>query len=153
LEWLACPIGDVDCWILNVVRGDCRGQAVLEALALLVALRAWAPRWCNQRVRAHVRSDSTAALGAVAKLASPTPNVNLIAREVALDVAASAYGMEACTWGHISGSLNDWADALSRLYAPEPRQVPDALARVPRTQLPLRRWSWWRTRARQGRPE
>ena len=43
LEWLACPIGDVDCWMLKVVRGDCRGQAVLEALALLVALRTWAP--------------------------------------------------------------------------------------------------------------
>ena len=75
LEWLACPVSPLDCQILGVTVGDCRGQAVLEALALLVALRTWAPRWCKQRVRAHVRSDSTAALGAVQKLASPTPNV------------------------------------------------------------------------------
>ena len=146
LEWLACPVSPLDCKILGVTVGDCRGQAVLEALALLVALRTWAPRWCNQRVRAHVRSDNTAALGAVQKLASPTANVNLVAREVALDVAASAYGLEATSWGHISGALNDWADSLSRLTAPEKKTVPKALAAVPRAHLAVRGLSWWRTR-------
>ena len=147
LEWLTSPVNEVDCAVLRIKFGDCSGQAVLEALALLVALRAWAPRWMGQRVRVHLRSDSTAALGALSKLASPTENVNTIAREVALDIAASTYGVEVATWGHVSGCLNDWADALSRLEAPEARVVPQALRSVSRAPLPKRSWLWWRARA------
>ena len=147
LEWLTSPVNEVDCAVLCIKWGDCSGQAVLEALALLVALRAWAPRWMGQRVRVHLRSDSTAALGALSKLASLTENVNTIAREVALDIAASTYGVEVATWGDAAGCLNDWADALSRLDAPEPRVVPQALRNVSQSPLPKRSWSWWRARA------
>ena len=72
--------------------------------------------------------------------------MNLGAREIALDVAASACGMEAMSWGHIAGCLNDWADALSRLEAPEPKLIPEALLKVPRAELAVRGWTWWPAR-------
>ena len=37
---------------------------------------------------------------------------------------------------HLPAEMNDWADALSRLEAPEPRVIPPALAALPRTPPP-----------------
>jgi hypothetical protein len=144
LAWLAAEVSDMDCTILKVQRGDCRAQAALEGLALLIALREWAPWWESQRLRAHVRSDSAAALGAAEKMASPTYAMNLLARELALDVAWSRYGVELVTYGHVAGPLNKWADALSRLNAPtEKATVPEALLALEPTPVVERRPAWW----------
>ena len=96
--------------------GQCQGQAAAEALAALVALRMWLPRWSTARSAVTLRSGSTAALGALGKMASPAPPVNTVAREVALDVALSRYGID--VWTHISAEYNKEADALSRVSAP-----------------------------------
>ena len=151
VAWLASDVTELDCQVLKITFGDCSGQAVVEALALLVALRVWAPRWTGQRVRAHIRSDSVAALGALRKLASPAPSLNAVAREAALDIAASTYGVELTSYAHISGALNDWADALSRLSAPVPRSVPLALDEALRTEVPRRGAAWWRARVESSR--
>ena len=89
-------------------------------------------------------------MGALRKLSSPAPSLNAVAREAALDIAASTYGVEFTTYAHISGALNDWADALSRLSAPEPRPFPAGLAGTPRTKAPVRELSWWRARDSEG---
>ena len=151
VAWLASDVTALDCQVLKITYGDCSGQAVVEALALLVALRVWAPQWSGQRVRAHIRSDSVAALGALRKLASPAPSLNAVAREAALDIAASTYGVELTSYAHISGALNDWADALSRLSAPVPRSVPLALDEALRTEVPVRGLAWWRARVESSR--
>ena len=134
----------MDCRVLRVERGDCRAQAAVEGLALLIALRAWAPLWEQQRLRAHVRSDSAAALGAAEKLASPTYALNVLAREVALDIAWSRYGVEMVTYGHISGPLNTAADALSRQWCPNTRAaVPEELGAMEPTTAVERTAAWW----------
>ena len=117
---------------------------MLEALAVLVAVRTWAPHWTTAKARVHVRSDSQAALGALGKLSSPVPAVNAIAREVAVDVATSDYGLEPVSWGHVAGALNDWADALSRLHAPDAKVVPAVLAAFDPEEVPERTDAWWR---------
>ena len=143
LGWLATELSDLDCRVLRVERGDCRAQAALEGLALLVALRAWAPMWERLRVRAHVRSDSAAALGAAEKMASPSYALHLLAREVSLDVGWSRYGVEMVTYGHVAGPLNKEADALSRLWAPEAAAIPESLKHVDPTTASARPKEWW----------
>ena len=144
LAWVASEVTADDARRLGVTIGDCAAQAVLEALAILVAVRTWAHIWTAAKARVHVRSDSQAALGALGKVASPVPAMNAVAREVALDVAASSYGLEPITWGHVAGKLNVWADALSRLAAPEPELVPAELARIEPTEVAVRDEAWWR---------
>ena len=160
LAWLASPVTKADAAFLGIQFGESSGQAVLEALAILVAVRTWAPHWTSAKARVHVRSDSKAALGALWKLSSPTPAINMIAREVAVDVATSDYGLEPISWGHVSGVLNEWADCLSRLTAPEPKYVPAALEAFEPETLPERTALWWRAsrgvgalrKQRDGRP-
>jgi hypothetical protein len=144
LAWLASPVTEADARHLDLKLGDSSSQAVLEALAILVAVRVWAPHWTCAKARVHVRSDSKAALGALGKLSSPAPAVNTIAREVAVDVATSDYGLEPISWGHVAGALNEWADCLSRLTAPEPKQVPVALDAFAPEAVPERDATWWR---------
>ena len=61
-----------------------------------------------------------------------------------MDIATSDYGLEPLTWGHVSGVLNVWADALSRLDAPEATQVPQELTSIVPEALPVRDAKWWR---------
>ena len=145
VAWFACEVTDVDAQVLKIQKGSCSAQAVLEALAVLVALRTWFSSWRLQRAVLVVRSDSQAALGALGKLASPAPGVNAIAREVAIDLATSRYGVS--IWEHLPGVQNEWADALSRLHQPEaPAQVPQALARIKASEVDVRGFDWWEAR-------
>ena len=105
-----------------------KGQAAAEALAVLVALRLCSPLLRGQRVAITVRSDSEAALGALGKLGSPTPAVNKVTREVALDVALSFYGVDA--WTHVAAADDEIADALSRW------SQPGVLPSIPRPSAP-----------------
>ena len=115
---------------LGIVVGSCKSQAIVEALAVVVALRTWLPTWGVHRTRIVVRSDSSAALGALGKLASPCRAINRIAREVGLDIALSTYGVDA--WEHVRGAENTLADYLSRLCEPGCRaSTPDGLRGVP----------------------
>ena len=158
LAWMASVVTPLDCEIRSIKMGDCSAQAVLEALALLVAVRIWADKWMGANTSAHIRSDSAAALGSLEKLASPAPGINVIAREMALDIAWSDFGFEVLSWGHVAGVLNGWADALSRLKAPEPKAFPEALHGVAGSPAPPRTQEWWkavlppRSRRSQRRP-
>ena len=59
---------------LGIVVGSCRSQAVTEALAELVALRAWFPTMFQGKTTIVVRLESQAALGALARLSGcPRP--------------------------------------------------------------------------------
>ena len=85
-------------------RGCGKGQQTWEALALLVALRLWAPIWKGKRVTITVRSDSVSALSAALNLTSDGVNTNLIAREMALDISQSVY--RPTIVAHIPGTCN-----------------------------------------------
>ena len=125
--------------------GDCRGQAVWESLALLVALRTWERYWRDCAFAMVVKSDSTAALPAFEKERSKSPIINAIAREMAFDLALSTYQPE-LIYTHVRGKNNEWADALSRLAQPgSGAAVPGPLRGCHRAVVPRRGAAWWRT--------
>ena len=140
--YLYDEVSQFDAQTLGVQVGSCRSQAVLEALAIAVAVRTWLPTWATSRAGVVVRSDSTAALGALGKLASPNAAVNKIAREVSLDVAFSRYGIDVLE--HLPGKLNTLADALSRAFEPGTSfEIPRELENVQHTKVDPRGQSWW----------
>ena len=57
-----------------------------------------------------------------------------VCREVALRQAR--FGLHLAV-GHLPSLLNSWADALSRLTAPQPAAMPPELAGLPRRPMPL----------------
>ena len=66
---VADKIHDTDRIVLSLSdTGESRDQQVLEALALLVALREWTSHWTNRRVQLSVRSDNMAALAMVCRM-------------------------------------------------------------------------------------
>ena len=141
VAWLADTFCQHDVEKLGIVIGSCKSQAVTEALAVLVALRAWLPTWSQGRATMVVRSDSQAALGALGKLSSPCPAINAIAREVAVDVASSRYGVD--VWAHVAGVDNDLADALSRIEEPGSKALPGVFDNIARTPCCPRDPDWW----------
>ena len=145
VAYLFDGISEFDVLFLGVQIGSCRSQAILEALALCVAIRTWLPSWSSDRTQVCVRSDSQAALGAIGKLASPCPAINKIAREIGLDIALSRYGID--VHAHIKGVDNVLADKLSRMGEPEtsagPARLPTQLSHVVRTMVAVRNEGWW----------
>ena len=63
-----------------------------------------------------VRSDNLSTLALVAKMQPHSAQLGVIAREMALDIAAAAYAPDICE--HLPGVANAGSDALSRLHAP-----------------------------------
>ena len=81
-------------------------------------------------------------MGALGKLGSPAPAVNKVAREVALDVALSYYGVD--TWTHVAAADNKDADELSRWSQPSViPTVPPSLRQARRDHPASRTASWW----------
>ena len=63
-----------------------------------------------------VRSDNRATLALVSKMQPHSANLGLVAREMALDIAAMSYSPDVVS--HIPGVANVAADALSRRLEP-----------------------------------
>ena len=134
---------------LGVVIGDPAYQTVLEGVAILVALRVFAPiaTWAGGTLAAlHVRSDSKGALGAAVKGASTSdPVLNLVGQEIAYDQAVGDYRVE--LYEHTPGVANIGPDFLSRMFAPgaSSRKEPEYLVPVDAVDVPARTAEWWRT--------
>ncbi len=126
VSWFATPLTDLDLRRFRARKGDSGHNTTWEALALLVASRLWLP---GTAVLARVRSDSLSALRSMVKLSSRSPDLNLIARELALDAVLGLYTIGMAT--HIPGVSNKLPDDLSRMWAPEPHPFPSALLLVP----------------------
>jgi hypothetical protein len=123
--------------------GDAKHQALLENLALLIAVRLWAALWAGQRLAVGLRSDSMAALQAWRKERSGVPAINAITREMSLDLAEGLYKVDALE--HIPGKLNEWADALSRQHMPgNTAPIPASLLMTKKFTPVVRSSSWWR---------
>ena len=143
VEYLADCIHEEDKRVLAIEQSPSSAdQQVLEALALLVALRHWMPEWKNRRVQIAVRTDNVAALTMVCKMQPHSDRVGVVARELALDIAESSCAPEEEI--HIPGIANKAADALSRLHQPgKTPPLPDYLKpdmRVACSPRPRRLW-------------
>ena len=145
VSFFASPITSTDREILSLgTQASSSDQQAAEALAILVALREWAPRWLNKRVMLSLRTDNVAALTTLVKLQPHSNTLGLIARELALDIAASAFNPDEVM--HIPGLANKAADHLSRICDPS------ASSALPSYLLPhqehlcgLRDRKWWRS--------
>ena len=135
---------------LGVVFGDVyhsasgvKGQQLWEALAVLVALRAWFEVWSEQRSIIHVKSDSMTALTILVTHKASGQSVGLVARELALDIGRATYTPHLVT--HIPGVTNILSDYLSRTcdpaHAHDPQ--PPGLSGAERTLVPTRAHAWY----------
>ena len=81
VEYFASPLTEADLKRFDLKLGDPAGQQVWESLGALAALRLWAPRRQNRRVRLTVKGDSTAMLTTVLHMKAGSQRLGLIARE------------------------------------------------------------------------
>ena len=91
-----------------------------------------------------VRSDNLSTLALVAKMQPHSPQLGVIARELALDVADAAYAPDVVQ--HLPGVANTCADALSRQHSPEKHYArPAYLLSVSEQPISIRDIKWWRS--------
>ena len=140
-------ITEEDARVLQRDIGSHEAQQAFEALALLVAFRLWRKELSSSRTVIAVRTDNVGALTMVAALKGSGHALNLIARELALDLSEYTYFPHVIT--HLPGISNVIADALSRRFDPskQPFVVPCALQHLRPTVAPPRPLSWWRVLA------
>ena len=146
-SWFSCGISAAEAELLHIDVGSHTCQQVVEALVVLVALRAWSPRWTGQRARIRVRSDSISALVLCLRLKTTGTGTSIIAREVAVDIADSLYAPHIAE--HVPGLENVIADELSRRLVPDktpPFALPDCLRTVPEMTLSERGLEYYVTR-------
>ena len=143
-SWFACDLGAAEQTILQISLAESAAQQVVEALVVLVALRAWKKRWLHQRVILRVKSDNISALVMCLKLKTSGHGTGIIARELALDIACSEYRPQIAE--HVPGVDNVIADALSRRFQPGAQvQLPRCLSNVQELVLPARGAEYFRT--------
>ena len=140
VEWFASPLSVEDLRRFRARVGESAHNTVWEALAILVALRLWAP---GVNAVICVRSDSLSALRSMVKLSSSSASLNLIARELALDSILGLYSLGLAT--HNPGVANVLPDDLSRLWAPDKHSFPKALQGVPEVPTPTRGIDFWKS--------
>jgi hypothetical protein len=144
IAWFASALSTEELDILGIKLGESSAQQTVEALAALVALRAWSHHWKNCRATLRVRSDSVSALVVALKLKTRGRAPGIIAKELALDIAEAQYQPHVAE--HIPGVHNVVPDLLSRKFQPHAKYVvPDILLNVEETLLPLRGRSYYKT--------
>ena len=145
--WFSEPISAEDIARFDIVIGEAKFQALLENLALLIAVRLWQHVWATERLAVCLRSDSTATLGAWAKERSTNANINAVVREMSLDLAEGKYTVDRLE--HLPGKLNEAADVMSRLAQPNNKAVVPQFIRQASRHFPgVRDNKWWRLAAR-----
>ena len=111
--------------LLLLEHGESSSQGPLEALAIIRAIALWSARMYEKSIL--IRSDSVVALGMARKLASPSPIVNYLGGELAMNLELWNIGKVVAQ--HIPGKLNDLADWLSRCDVKKEKR-PQELAEV-----------------------
>ena len=127
IEVFSCAVTKETTDALIVEYMSSASQAVLETLAILVALRKWINKFKGYKIEIAVQSDSTAALAVSQKLAgrSNSPGLNFLGAELGLCLEETAVeGMRAI---HIPGKANLEPDYLSRPSSWKTTKLPEGL--------------------------
>ena len=112
LEAMELPVTQEMAEALRFEFGTSRSQGIVEALAVVMAVKTWESTLATLPVTLSVRSDSLVALAVADKLASSAPALNFLGAELAL-ILERLKVMDVSTM-HIPGVLNLMADWLSR---------------------------------------
>ena len=99
-------------------------MALWESLALLLAARIWLPRFLLGSI-VRVKADNISALYLLLKGKARSPDMSIVAREIALDQAMGIY--EFTMLQHINTKMNRISDPLSRQSDPNPPNFPHNL--------------------------
>ena len=127
--WFATKFDDVDEKAIGIQFGDSASQQVAEALAVLFGVRAWLSIWLKGLPILEVKSDSVAAVTVVASMHTRSPQVAVVARELALTLSESCVRPQVVK--HTPGVANKLADILSRRFQPGVHfVVPQVFVRV-----------------------
>ena len=133
VSWFTAALTKHDCDSLGVEIGSSSSQQVIEALAILIALRLWRQYWCANGVVLRIRSDSVSALTMALKLKASGRATSIVAREIALQAAMANYFPIIAE--HVPGIANCIPDVLSRRHQPskEVWSLPAELQHIPET--------------------
>ena len=135
----------LDCEILGVDNVESKAQQAFEALSLLIALRLWLPRFPHNRVRVKVRGDNMAALSLLTKMQPKSQSLQVVARELALDIAMTSFTPDFVE--HVAGISNTVADTLSRkTELGHSYRLPVILTNCEFTNSGTRLREWWVTK-------
>ena len=130
---------------LKTIWGDSECQQIAEALAVLIAERAWTQYWQDLALVLAVRSDSVTALHLLCRVTSSGFGTNRIAPELATTLCESAVRPHLFRRSTTSGQ-NCVADVLNRRHEPSRVSVvPGCLAEASETQVPPRTKALWKT--------
>ena len=111
--------------MLDVTWGEAESQSVVEAYAILRAVKRWGTTLKKRVVL--IKSDSSVALHMLKKLASPSSSLNYVAAEISLHL--EVLQIPRLVLHHIPGVLNVETDWLSRMHDRGPK--PESLHKVP----------------------
>ena len=140
LRWFATHLTPELLMKFGASTGDSGFNTLWEAVALLIACRLWLGRTIRG-FGVRLRSDNVGALRTFFKLAAGSSNLNVVAREVALDLALKNYRLTELS--HIPGITNVTSDALSRLWSPDPKPFPN-LGSATKDVVPNMGTDFWR---------
>ena len=118
--------------VLGAKVGDPGSQALWEAYMMLRCLWHWMDGTSQGFIR--IRGDAQGVLSAFVKRSAASPLLNLIVKEVALQLAIHHQTLEAL---HIWSETNLWADMLSR------GECPEELRQLPRVMNARTNWHPW----------
>ena len=116
LEFFADALTPADLSRFGQELGEAAGQQIWESLAILVALRLWAKHFADGRALLQIRGDSVVSLRLSMKLSSPSPLLNAIGAEIALQL--EIFNIDEVVSQHTPGRLLVLADYLSRMHVP-----------------------------------
>ena len=97
---------------------DACGQQVWEALAMLTAIDLWSDTWKQQRIFPKLTGDNATARTLVTKMRPSSPELAILARELALRLVELSFPPDA---QHTPGVGHIFADKLLRLFSPTGR--------------------------------
>ena len=143
-SYFACKISKFDVRLLGIVIGNSDSQQKCEALTVLVAIKLWISVLAAKKLVVALTSDNIAALSLVAEMKAKMST--LIARELALILSETAFQPRFIQ--HLPGVMNQYADALSRIYEPGSKhEIPQGLRKARRLHPPLRDAHYYSTLA------
>ena len=144
VSWFATKFDEVDEMAIGIRFGESASQQVAEALAVLFGVRTWLPKWLNKVPILEVKSDSVAAMTMVASMHTRSPQVAVVARELALTLSESCVRPQVVK--HTPGVANRLADVLSRRFQPGVQfVVPQAFDGVPEVSIQPRTVDFYRS--------
>ena len=87
---------------------------------MLTAIDFWSATWKQRRIVLQITGDNVTALTLVTKMRPPSPELAIIARELALRLVELSFSPDA---QHTPGAGHICADKLSRVFSPTGKGV------------------------------